>query len=193
MKHYRKPDLNAPRYRPKKLNLLNADFYNRFIQENPKHIGLTIQQFKDIITTFNGMIWKAVIEFRDGVDLPEQLGYLFIGTCPPKKKNVDFDQSAKYGKKIQSRNFESDQYLAKIFYTNYETKYRFRNNELWGFVAIREFKRTTASTYPKEWKKYIVVDPHMKISRLFRKETKKHDIAKETEFLLQDYDEFNLI
>ena len=35
-KQYKKPDLNAPRYRPKKLNLTNIDFYNRFIQENPK-------------------------------------------------------------------------------------------------------------------------------------------------------------
>ena len=48
-KQYKKPDLNAPRYRPKKLNLTNIDFYNRFIQENPKYSSLTLDDFKNII------------------------------------------------------------------------------------------------------------------------------------------------
>lgn len=191
-KQFKKPDLNAPRYRPTKLNLTNIDFYKKFIEENPKYSGLTMVQFKEIIATFNGKIWETVVNERDGVQLPEQLGYLFIGSCPRKKNNVDFDKSRKYGVVLQNQNWESDQYTAKIFYTNYETKYRFKNHELWGFKGVRDFTRMVGQTYPTEWKKYIQMDNLVKASRLFRKH--KTEIKKkiETQDLLKDYDEFNL-
>jgi hypothetical protein len=192
-KEYKKPDLNAPRYRPTKLNLTNVDFYNKFIEDNPKHALVTIDQFKNIIETFNGLIWKTVINERDGIQLPEQLGYIFIGTCPRKiSDNTDYKKSEFYGVKVQNKNWESDEFIAKIFYTNFETKYRFRNHELWGFTGLRDFKRSVASEYPKEWKKYIQVENKLRISRLFRMEKFKHFKTEETADLLKDYDEFNL-
>lgn len=190
---YKKPDLNAPRYRPKKLNLTNIDFYNQFVKDNPKYSSLSHNDFKKIISTFNGRIWEKVIQERDGVELPEQLGYLFIGTCPRKKSNVDFDKSARYGVKLQNQNWESDNYTAKIFYTNFETKYKFKHNDLWGFVGVRDFKRNVGKTYPKEWKKYLMVDNMTKVSRLFRKQQFKDLKNIEASILLEDYDEFNLL
>lgn len=188
----KKPDLNAPRYRPKKLNLTNVDFYNKFIQDNPKYADLSLEKFKEIITNFNGMIWDTVVKERDGVQLPEQLGFLFIGSCPRKKSNIDFKKSSDYGVVLQNQNWESDQFMAKIFYTNYETKYRFKNHELWGFKGVRDFTRTVGQTYPTEWKKYMQVDNMMKVSRLFRMHKSEHNKKIETIDLLQDYDEFNL-
>ena len=189
---YKKPDLNAPRYRSKKLNLTNVTSYNKFIEEHPHLEKISIQKFKEIINTFNKKIWETVIDYRDGVELPEQLGYLFIGTCPRKKSNVDFHKSAEYGVKLQNQNWESDQYLAKIFYTNYENKYKFKNHELWGFTGIRDFKRSVGKTYPKEWKKYVMVDNMVKVSRIFRKESYIQYKEKEVKNLLEEYDEFNL-
>lgn len=188
----KKPDLNAPRYRPKKLNLTNVDFYDKFISEHPKYADLSLEKFKEIITSFNGMIWDTVVKERDGVQLPEQLGFIFIGSCPRKKSNVDFKKSSEYGVVLQNQNWESDQFIAKIFYTNYETKYRFKNHELWGFKGVRDFTRTVGQTYPTEWKKYVQVDNMMKVSRLFRIQKSEHDRKIETLDLLEDYDEFNL-
>lgn len=192
-KEYKKPDLNAPRFRPKKLNLTNVEFYKRFIEENPKYSNISPEQFKNVIKSFNGKIWKTVVEDRNGVELPEQLGYIFIGTCPRKKSNVDFKKSERYGVVLQNQNWESDNYTAKIFYTNFETKYRFKNHDLWGFKGVRDFTRTVGQTYPKEWKKYVVVDNMIKISRLFRKEKFKEFKKNETSTLLNDYDEFNML
>lgn len=191
-KEYKKPDLKAPRYRPKKLNLSNVEFYNRFVADNPKYSNISIETFKDIIKTFNGRIWETVVNYRDGVELPEQLGYLFIGSCPRKKSNVDFKKSEHYGVVLQNQNWESDQFIAKIFYTNFETKYRFKNHELWGFKGVRDFTRTVGQVYPKEWKKYLLVDNKLKVSRLFRKHRTEHKRKIETAELLKDYDEFNL-
>lgn len=191
--NYKKPDLNAPRYRPTKLNLTNQQVYQQFMDENPRFGSLTLTQFKEVIKSFNGKIWQHVIDNRDGVELPEQLGYLFIGTCPRKKgENVDYKTSGEYGVKIQNRNWESDQYIAKIFYTNFETKYRFKHHEMWGFTGLRDFKRTVAKTYPQEWKKYVQVDNLVKVSLLFRKQKFKDFKKQETAKLLEEYDEFNL-
>ena len=193
IKKFNKPDLNAPRYRPKKLNLTNQDFHSKFIADNPKLSSVSMDQFKQVINTFNGMIWENVVASRDGVELPEQLGYLFIGTCPARKKeSVDYKKSMEYGVRIQNQNWESDNYLAKIFYTNFETKYRFKNHELWMFDAVRDFRRTVGKTYPLEWKKYVVVDNKKKISKIFRIHRYKAFKKNETALLLEDYDEFNL-
>jgi len=190
---YKKPDLNAPRYRPKKLNLTNNQVYEQFITDHPKFKGLTVSQFKEVIKTFNGKIWETVIANRDGVELPEQLGYIFIGTCPRKHgDNPDRVKSIQYGVKVQNQNWESDQYVAKIFYTNFETKYRFKHHEMWGFSGVRDFKRTVAKTYPQEWKKYVQVDNLVKVSLLFRKQKFKDFKKQETAQLLEEYDEFNL-
>jgi hypothetical protein len=162
------------------------------VTEHPKFSNLSVVEFKNIISVFNGEMWKTAVNERDGIQLPEQIGYLFIGSCPRKKSNVDFYKSKIYGVVLQNQNWESDQFLAKIFYTNYETKYRFKNHELWGFEGVRDFKRTVGQTYPKEWKKYVQMDNMIKASRLFRKhkldEIKKVVVAD----LLKDYDEFNL-
>ena len=191
-KKYKKPDLNAPRYRSKKLNLTNVDIYNKFLEENPHIERICLDKFKEVIKTFNGKIWESIIENRDGVELPEQLGYIFIGTCPRKKSNVDFKKSEHYGITLQNQNWESDQYVAKIFYTNYESKYKFKNHELWGFSGVRDFKRKVGQTYPKEWKKYLIVDNMVRVSRIFRKQSFVQFKNKETKDLLKDYDEFNL-
>lgn len=191
-KEYKKPDLNAPRFRPKKLNFTNVEFYNKFIEDNPKYSNIDIKTFKEIIKVFNGRIWETVISERDGVELPEQLGYIFIGSCPRKKSNVDFKKSEHYGVVLQNQNWESDQFIAKIFYTNYETKYRFKHHELWGFKGVRDFTRAVGQTYPQEWKKYLQVDNMMKVSRLFRIYKDEYKRKEQTVISLKDYDEFNL-
>lgn len=189
---FKKPDLTAPRYRPKKLNLTNQEYYKKFLSENPKYSHISVEKFKEVIAVFNGLIWETVIAERDGVELPEQLGYLFIGTCPRKRSNVDFAKSKNMGVILQHHNWESDQYLAKIFYTNFETKYRFKHNELWSFSAIRDFKRTVGKTYPQNWKKYVMVDNLVRISKLFRKNSFKMYKRQEDSKLIEQYDEFNL-
>lgn len=193
MREARKPDLHAPRFRRQIDFTLNAEFYELLKEKVPAAKELTNAQLKDLIMTFNGQIWQAAIDNRDGVEIPEQIGHLFIGTCPPKKrKNVDFKKSADYLKVIEHRNWESDNYLAKIFFTTYGTKYRFKNHELWGFIPTRAFKREVGKTYPVNWKRYIEVDPRLKLSFIYRKnmvEFRNMDVAEQQ---MSTYNEFEL-
>ena len=66
-------------------------------------------------------------------------------------------------------NLDTDGKLAKIFYTNLSTKYRFKNRELWQFKAVRQFKRTVAEVYPKQWNKYIVMENRTRVAEMYKK------------------------
>ena len=166
---FKKPDLSAPRFRTKTTNLLNTKMYDAFIKKYPKHKGLTLNQFKEIVTTYNGLIQEAVIDSRDGVKLPESLGYVLITKCNrPKKVNTDFAASAIYGKAVNHANWDSDNYLAKICYTNYSLKYRFSDRELWGFAPVKQFKSAVAGSFPKKYNNYIHLTENIKLSKLFK-------------------------
>ncbi len=169
--NFKQPDLNAPRYREKVPGLLNVKLINEFKDKYPIYSKIDNNKIKNIIKIFNERIWKEVIENRDGVKLPDSLGYLFIGTCPAAKSvNTDYALSKKYGKVLQNKNWETDGKVAKIFYTNYSTKYRFRNRELWQFNAVRQFKRAVAKSYPEKWTKYITMVNKKKVAHMYKKD-----------------------
>ncbi len=163
-----KVNKKGPRYRAPRLNTQSMEW----LQEIASHEDCMVKDtaiIKKIIVAANKTVVNTVIDDRDGIELPERLGYMFLGTCQPKvRKNVDFKTTDHYLKVIQHRNWESDNYLAKIFYTNYENKYKFKFHDLWGFKACRDFTKEVGRTYPENWKKYIQVDHTLKISRLYR-------------------------
>lgn len=188
---FKSPNLQAPRYRPEQYNLLTREFFSSMRKQHPELKGFTDPQLRNVIKLSNILIYKNIIDKRDGVEFPEFLGYSFIGTCPKKiGENVDYRLSMEHRAMIQHRNWESDSYLAKIFYTNYESKYRFKFHDLWTFSGSRNFTREVGVEYPKDWKKYIQVDHSLKISRLFRKEKMRNRRIKQTEILLETYNEF---
>jgi hypothetical protein len=167
--NFKQPNLNAPRYREKVFSILNTETLKEFKDKYPIYKEINNNKLKKIIRLFNEKIWKEVIENRNGVELPDSLGYLFIGTCPAAKSvNTNYALSKQYGKVLQNKNWETDGKVAKIFYTNYSTKYRFRNRELWQFKAVRQFKRAVAKSYPKKWTKYIIMDNKKRVAEMYK-------------------------
>jgi len=185
------PDVKAPRYRQQVESTTDAAFIIYIKERNPSLKKISAAEIRKIINTFNNTIYESVVANRDGVELPEFLGKLFIGTCPPKKrKNVDFKRTTEYQHVVQHRNWESDNFLAKIFYSVYDLKHSYKNHELYGFKACRKFSRLVGQEYPKNWKMYIQIDPKMKISGLFRQTMARIERKDRTEEYLVTYDEF---
>lgn len=193
-KEFKKPDVKAPRYRAKTYQVMNDKFFNDFKKKYPKYNKIANTQLRKIGKRFNTLFWETVIDKRDGVELPQGLGYIFIGTCKKsaKKNNIDYAKSNKYGIKVTNKNWETDGKLAKIFYTNYAAKYKFIYRECWAFVACRNFKRTVAKTYPENWSMYVQVDPHKKIRKMFQANVLKELNKKRTNRDLENYNEFDL-
>jgi hypothetical protein len=193
MKEFNKPDVKAPRFRPEVYNVLNKEFFDLFRKKYPRYKNMDNDSLKKIAKTFNRYIFQTVIDTRDGVQLPESLGWIFIGTCQQSKKNnIDFSKSVKYGVTVSNKNWETDGKLAKIFFTNLAPKHRVRNREFWSFRACRDFKRSVAKTYPENWNMYVRLDPLSKLETIYRKVQYKDYIKKETEKALKTYNEFDI-
>ena len=192
-KPFNKPDLNAPRYRKKTHHIINADFYKRFFKKYPKYKENKNTEIHKIIKTFNQYVCQEVINNRDGVELPESLGWLFIGTCKnAKKNNVNIGKSIKYGVKVSNKNWETDGKLAKIFYSNYAPKYKYKYREYWGFTACRNFKRAVSKAYPENWPMYMQIEPNKKIKALYTKKVVKEKKATADLKKLKNYNEFDI-
>ena len=186
-KIFKKPDLKAPRFREKRLSLLNKTLLKEFKDRYPKYGSIDNDKLKKIIKLYNKNLWHGVIEYRDGVELPDSLGYLFIGSCSPakyNKTNINYAKSSEYSKVLQNNNWDTDGHIAKIFYTNASAKYKFKNRELWKFEACREFKRSVSSEYPKDWTKYAVIQNKYQIAHLYQDNLDPE--------LLEDYNEFDM-
>jgi hypothetical protein len=193
MKEFRKPDVTAPRFRPEARNVLTKEFFTLFKQKNPKYKGIDNVNLRKVIKKFNQTVYQTVIETRDGVQLPEQIGWLFIGTCQQsKKENIDYAKSLKYGVRVTNKNWDSDGKLAKIFFSNHAPKHKIKNREFWSFVACREFKRSVAKTYPENWQMYVAADPQTKLQWAYGRSVYKDMKQKETAKVLQNYNEFDL-
>jgi hypothetical protein len=194
METIKQPDLNAPRFRPTRTALLNLSFFRKFRRKHPQYKEYTDPQLRAIINEHSTLMWNTAVDNRDGIELPENLGFVFIGTCTPSKTkhNTDYATSLTYNKRLKHRNFESDNYIAKIFYTNYAAKYKFRNRELWQLKGERDFTRTVSEKYPENWNRYVKVESFELINRLYRKSKGRDYYAKKLEKDLQDYNEFDM-
>tara|TARA_R110000868_G_scaffold409162_1_gene694226 strand:+ start:648 stop:1229 length:582 start_codon:yes stop_codon:yes gene_type:complete len=193
MREFKKPDLTAPRYRPEVHSILNKKFFDKFKEKHPKYKHYEDSVLRKIIKTFNNIVYQTVIDKRDGVQLPETIGWLFIGTCQQSKKtNIDYAKSHKYGITVTNKNFETDGKLAKIFFTSHAPKHKMKNREFWSFVACRDFKRTVAKTYPENWNMYVVVDATTKLRKTYQKTVQKSIALNKQAEALKSYNEFDL-
>jgi hypothetical protein len=195
MREFKKPNLKAPRYRPKIYNVLNPDLLTQFKEKYPKYDKLDYSTFKKIIRESSKKIWESVVEYRDGVELPEGLGYLFVGTCisnNSKTENINYGKSIKYGLKVTNNNLDSDGTLAKIFYTNYPVKYKVLDREIWVFLPCRNFKRYVSKTYADNWNRYIKMENKMKVSNLYTINFMKDLQQRADNEKIKDYNEFDI-
>jgi hypothetical protein len=193
MREFKKPNLKAPRFRPEMHSVLNKEFFDDFRKKHAKYKDYTNVELRDIIKAFNKLVYTNVIEKRDGVQLPETIGWLFIGTCQRSKKaNIDYAKSNKYGVTVTNNNFDTDGKLAKIFFTSHAPKHKMKNREFWSFVACREFKRAVSKNYPENWNMYVVVDATTKLRRIYQKTVAKNIAVNKENQALKSYNEFEL-
>lgn len=193
MREFKKPDVKAPRYRQESYNIEDKKFFEKFKKKHPKYKDVDVSKLKQVIKLFNQTIYQTVIDTRDGVELPESIGWLFIGACQQSKKpNIDFAKSKKYGVAVTNKNWETDGKLAKIFFSTYAPRHRMKNREFWGFVACRDFKRLVAKTFPENWNNYIAVDPDKKLKKQYITAYLKDKNIRQTKESLKDYKDFEL-
>jgi len=188
---YKKADLNAPRIKHKIKGLVTVDFYAVLTKKHPHLKAIPYMKIKNILNVFHKECQEAIISNRDGIELPEGMGFMSIASCPAPDRSVNVVLSKQLGYEVGYRNLKTDGYMAKIMYSNIESKYKFANRKIWGFMAIREFKRNVAHTYPDNWTIYRQMYKGEKIREQYRKAKAAEARAKKRD-IVESYNEFNL-
>jgi len=188
-----KPDLNKPRFRNKAYTITDDNFYKSFKDKYPRYKDVDVRTIQSVIKTFNETVFQTVIDNRDGVALPESLGWLFIGTCEYLgDRNVNFAKSIQYGVKVLNKNWDTDGKLAKIFYSTIAPKIKMLNREYWGLNSCRKFTRAVSKSYSENWSKYIQVVASQRIKSEYTKNVYKNMMSARNKESLKTYNEFEL-
>jgi hypothetical protein len=170
MQQFRKPDLNAPRYRVKKSKVIDDAYMEQFRAKFPEYSHYSKSELTKIVHAFNGLLWNKALDHRDGIELPEGLGFIFIGSCGNvTSDNIDYGKSIKYGVVVKHKNWDTDGYVGKIFFSAYYAKYKLKERAIWAFTASREFKRSVKDRYKEDWKRYIVVENTTDVVKMYKK------------------------
>lgn len=170
MSDFKAPNRKAPRFREKSKVILNKELFEAFLEKHPKYSSLSLKTFKEVVTTYNGKMWEATLSHRDGVKLPENLGYIVVAKCDkPKTMNTDWVSSIKHGKAVNYSNWDSDNYLAKICYSNFSMRYRFSDRELWQFIPTRNYKTAVSHNFAEMYNKYIHLTKYISLAKLYKK------------------------
>lgn len=130
----RKPNLKAPRFRLRRYSIVNTELHKQFLIENP-NIHIDYLDFKFIIEQINLEIIQQVLDNREGVLLPKGLGRIWIGLFLPK-------DNKKARSAIKQNPFDKTE--GKICWNFDYVKYKIKEGDFYGFMAHRNFKRTTS-------------------------------------------------
>lgn len=194
METFEKVDLSLPRYRPETKEMDDVKFFKALCKKVPKAKELGHSKIKMLIKSFNESIIDVVIDNREGVELLEGIGYVFILSCNIRhKQNIDYAKSKKYGVKVLHKNWETDGKVGKIAYTNCKVKYKIKDSKVWMFKPCRKFKRAVSKAYVEDWTKYIQLNRNEKVSALIDKQVRAKEYGKMINTAkLKLYNEFDL-
>ncbi len=189
----REPDLTAPRFRYKSEGTLNSAFIKKFKEKYPHYADYEDKVLTNAIKEHNKLIWNTVVNTRDGVELQSGLGFLFVGMAPsPKKRPIAWKKSQELGVKVYHKNWETDNRIAKIVYSNYMSRFPFKYKELWYFSAVRQFKRRVAEKCTENWRNYVSLSADSFAWQLFDRRMYRDKMKKRTDKFLDYYNEFNV-
>jgi len=151
----RKPDLTGKRHRKTVHQFLNRKLLKEFKKEISIHDDLDIHLFKEIITTFNSIIWEKSISEFTGISLPQNLGSVTCTKFKGKSLQIDRQKTLETGKTAYFQNWKTEGYNGKISYNNYRVMNVFPDSKLWGFTPCRNYQRTFGKNFPKDYHRYL--------------------------------------
>ena len=189
----RPPDRNAPRFRTKWECVNTPEFIRKFKEKYPQYAHYNGKVLMGFLNRHCDKITEAVATTREGVELPEGIGYLFVVmvTMPKRKETcVSWGKSLELGVIVHYSNHHTDGKMPKIMYSNCNTKYKFENRQLWGFTACRNFKQLVSSLAEEMYTIYTPLVSRKKIQETIMKTKIKNQKEYDQNEDLKVYNEF---
>lgn len=188
---FRAPNIKGPRFRKCFKRVLTKELYKKFLLAHPNHT-ISFDTFCRTINLSLTKMWNITLNERDGIDLPIG-GSVFIGSTKIKvKNNYDIQASIKANSPIKHRNYDTDGYVAKIYYSPHLAKVSGRDRSIWTFKGARDYKRALSKVYPIAWKKFIVVAELYTVVNDYQRLRARNYFLESTKRAVQTYNEFDL-
>ena len=190
----RLPDKKAPRFKQTHLDLIDHEFIKEFLAEHPQYADKPEIQgllpFKNLIKSFNHRLWKHVIDNRDGIDLPERLGVIFIGGKTSVYTPVDYGESIKHQTEVLMHNFESNGIIGKIFYSRHSRNHGMTVKTMWVYKPCRAFTIGVKDAFKNGLsRRYRRVENKKQLMYLFEERVRNRN-KQEGYGMLENYNEF---
>lgn len=135
---------------------------------------VTETECRDVINNFTFYMKNKILENRDGIELPENLGYIMITAFKSKKKLLNKKESEKHGIKIYETNLSTDGFKAKILYSNDKMKFKLANRDVWSFRGTSILRKEVSHIFKENWKSFIQLNMIKKISYAIEGNNIKH-------------------
>ena len=182
---FNKPDVKASRVRKPVFRVSVPKILKRLKKKNLELKDISVADFKQIIKDFSYFMREKAFTERDGIELPEGLGFVFIASVKIRKEVIDIPRSLEIGVKLLAKNWETDGMSPKIMYTNFAMKYKFSTRQIWSFRGTRDFKREVSKEFRQDWKKFIQTTNTKRIVDFYKTTSVSYTAEK---FITDDYD-----
>lgn len=163
----RVPIQKGPRARNIVKSILNVTLYNEFKSKYP-NANISRETFKKIIIRGNEILRDAILENREGVILPKGFGRLFIGAYDknPKKPYYDWSILMNKGFAYSHKNYESDRYFCKLFYSAFGEDVRYPFKGFWYFKTAHEMSLRVSKAFRADYNKFIKVPKFKRLKQI---------------------------
>lgn len=162
---------NIVRVRKNIKSLDTLPTYKKFLIKYPQYKNsLTFEQFKSIISNSTNKLGEKLIENPDGIRLPFNIGYLIIirkKQDSSKHQYVNLNATKLNNKEIKHNNWNTDDYIARIVYSNYACRPFFKEHRLYTFYKSKPLKQRVSKAFRENYSKYINWE-EKKIAHLFK-------------------------
>lgn len=152
------PDLKKARVTEQKGKVIEYAELKEFKKLYPEYANITMHDLINIARTFNKNMVAETMNNTYGVVLPENIGMICINNAgKPKKKLVDYKRSKEVGITVYHKNWETDGHYMRIVYSTGSVRNVIKNNNLFSFTPVLEFKRTASKYFRKHWQRCLTL------------------------------------
>lgn len=162
MKKKLKLDPKAPRYRSESTTIATAKFFQKFFKEHPEwkpfRKQFTDAKLKEMIRFVNVDLRQKAIDNRDGVYLPQQMGWIYLGTIKEPKRRINAKLSNELGYNVNYTNNHTDGKMLKIVHSSGHRSFKYENKDLFRFYAADDFKEHASKEFSKKYMIYFPME-----------------------------------
>jgi hypothetical protein len=177
--------LTLPRTGKKQKYLTDRTFVRQLVIRIKKiYPEIKYRDITNIIDKFNQEIINEAVRNRDGVELPERLGLIFIAACDIDVRKIP---SLHLGPNIDI--WETNGKLCKIFYINNLTKYPLPDKRIWKLDFTTTASNIASTAFKDNFYRYINIPNDVRPEQFLTEEIKKSYDRKD---YLADYDSLEI-